>query len=639
MTNQSSRYLLSEQGPFADAITGFKEREAQMVMADTVANALEQRSVELIEAGTGTGKTYAYLVPALEFDGKTIIATGTRNLQDQLFQKDLPTVIRALGKTRKVALLKGRQNYLCSYRLEMNVESTRFVNREVLEDMLKIREWSRKTKDGDLTQLNSVAEDSMAFAFVTSTAENCLGSECPMFSDCFVAKARKHAMESDIVIINQHLLMADIALKRDGFGELLPRADAYIIDEAHQLPDVATLFFGQALSLRQINELCRDCEQQYRTELTDCSELSEGAAKLEKAAADLRILLGEEAPRQFWREFREQEAVFEAFALVIDNISELTEVLKEQAIRSREAENLYERADDIGYRARLFLDENEQEYVQWIEIYRNSFTLNATPLSIADKFKAAMKGYSEAAWVMTSATLAVNQDFTYFARKLGLKDAQKTVLASPFNYAEQALLYVPRYLANPAAPNYTESFVNAMLPLIAAARGRTFLLFTSHRAMAEAAALLAQYGEYQLLVQGQASKSYLLEHFRNNTMSILLGTYSFWEGVDVAGDALSLVAIDKLPFASPGDPVNQARIESLRRNKRDAFGQFQLPDAIIALKQGAGRLIRDTLDRGVLAIGDPRIVARNYGKQFRSDLPPMIPTRNQTLAEEFLQAL
>ncbi len=629
-------FLLSEQGPFAQAYPNYRERNSQRAMAEAVERALEKRERLLIEAGTGTGKTFAYLVPAIELDGRTVISTGTRNLQDQLFYKDLPTVFKVLDKRRKVALLKGRQNYLCLHRMESSLETARFTTPETGEELVKIREWSHKTRDGDLSQANFIAEDSSAIPFVTSTADNCLGADCPAYSDCFVAKARRHAMDSDIVVINHHLLMADLALKEDGFGELVPRADAYVIDEAHQLPDIASVFFGQNLSSRQILELAQDCVLAYHSEAKDCRALKDYAEALQKYLSELRLLLGDEVQRQFWREYLAKpdiQALFQSFVEAIDG---LAETLKDQAIRSRDMENLYHRAELMSSRADKFLQLDEEKEVQWIEIYRKSFNLNTTPLDISENFQKAIAPYNKSSWVLTSATLAVNENFGHFQYKLGMGNAKTEVFPSPFDYKEQALLYLPRNLGNPSAPQFTENFVAAALPLLQASKGRAFLLFTSHRALQEAADILERHREFNLFVQGQASKTYLLEKFRTTENSVLLGTFSFWEGVDVAGDALSFVAIDKLPFASPGDPVNQARIHALKQQGRDAFFSFQLPDAIINLKQGAGRLIRDINDRGVLMIGDPRMVGRAYGQRFVADLPPMMPTRNADLVEEFL---
>jgi ATP-dependent DNA helicase DinG len=638
MTSHAS-FLLSEKGPFAAAFELFTERQSQRSMAENVESALRSRQTLLVEAGTGTGKTFAYLIPAIEFDGKTIISTGTRNLQDQLFSKDLPTVFRVMNKRRKVALLKGRQNYLCLHRLEINIEGMHFVNRDTMEQMVKIHHWSEKTRDGDLNNTPFLADDASAIPLVTSTAENCLGTDCSYYSECFVARARKQAMEADIVVINHHLLMADLVLKEDGFGELLPRADAFIIDEAHQLPDVASMFFGENLSSRQIMELARDSVLAFHSDAADCKELKLGAESLEKEVADFRVLLGEDVPRQFWRELREQSSVFDAYQQLTLRLEELADVLKAQAIRSRTLENLYERAQELAIKAGLFLAEDEAEVVQWIEGFRKSFSLNTTPMNIAKPFQSAIQAHSNSAWIMTSATLAVNGEFNHFRQKLGLDNVRQQVYSSPFDYTTQALLYVPRFLKNPAANQHTLNFVEQCLPLLQASKGRAFLLFTSHRALQTAAEILSNHREFNLFIQGQASKSFLLEQFKNTPNSVLLGTFSFWEGVDVAGDALSLVAIDKLPFASPGDPVNQARIRALKQQGKDAFHTFQLPDAIIALKQGAGRLIRGSHDRGVLMIADPRIIAREYGQKFLLDLPAMQPTRDQSLVIEFLEQL
>ncbi|MEE4245373.1 MAG: ATP-dependent DNA helicase [Kangiellaceae bacterium] len=640
-----ARRLLSQQGPFAQLFDNYAERESQLVMTEAVEQALAERRNLIVDAATGTGKTFAYLVPAVELDGKSVISTGTKNLQDQLFEKDLPHVFKALNKKRRVALLKGRQNYLCSYRMDSHLHSTQFSYREMAEQLVKVKHWSESTQDGDLSTVNFLTDDSAIKPYITSNADNCLGGECDHYQQCFVARARKQALEADIIVVNHHLLMADLVLKEDGFGELLPKVDAYIVDEAHQLPDVASTFFGKSLSSRQLNELSKDCILEYLSDSKDCRELKDLAEQLEKITADCRLHLGDEAPRQFWRNFKFNSDVNDTFEQLRVVLAELEELLKSIAIRSRELENLHARSSDLLSRLELFISANRKKLdekntdVQWIEIYRTSFILNSTPLNIYDAFTNAQKPYDSAAWVLTSATLSVANNFQHFTDKLGFDSATQVQLDSPFNYPEQGLFYQPRFMKNPSDVDYTRHFVEHMLPLLRASKGRAFLLFTSHRALNQAAELLANHPEFNCFVQGQASKSHMLEQFKIVPNGVLLGTFSFWEGVDVAGDALSLVAIDKLPFSSPGDPLNQARINQLRQQGKDAFGTFQLPDAIIALKQGAGRLIRGTDDKGVLVIADPRLVGRDYGAGFIHDLPPLLPTRNKQLVIEYLEHL
>ncbi|MCO7222824.1 ATP-dependent DNA helicase [Pleionea sp. CnH1-48] len=639
MQQQTAAELLSDKGPFKEAIKGFSERQSQQLMAQDVESALDEKQVLLVEAGTGTGKTYSYLVPALMFDGRVVISTGTRNLQDQLVHKDLPNAIKALKRYRKVALLKGRQNYLCLHRMDISMESGRFTTRDTYEQLVQIRDWSAKTKDGDLSQVHFLPDDSPAIPFATSSAENCLGSECPSFQDCFVAKARRRALEADIVVVNHHLLMADLVLKEDGFGELLPHANAYIVDEAHQLPDVATAYFGQSVTTRQLMELARDSDVMYRTEVGDSRPLLEAAQALEKETADFRLALGDEGQRQFWHRYFSRAKIKDAYEQLVDTIKQLKEVLLSLASRSKELENLAERASDIYVRAELFCELDENNQVQWVEVHRRSFMLNSTPLNVAEPFQKAIDIYRNAAWVFTSATLAISENFEHFRDQLGWRHTHEAIYPSPFDYRDQSLFYLPRFMGNPSHQEYTQNFIEQVIPLLKASGGRAFLLFTSHRALHQAAKLLEPYREFDVLVQGSAGKTWLLEKFRQAHAGVLLGTYSFWEGVDVVGDALSFVAIDKLPFGSPGDPVTQARIKALRNEGKDPFRHYQLPEAIIALKQGAGRLIRDVSDKGLLMIGDPRLCARDYGHDFIVNLPDMTRTRHQSVAQEYLEAL
>ena len=631
--------LLSDSGPFAQAIEGFSARDAQQQMAQDVAHTMAEKGKLMVEAGTGTGKTFAYLLPALLADGKCIISTGTKNLQDQLILKDLPRVFSIMKKNKKAALLKGRQNYLCLYRMQQSLTSGQFTRRQTAEQLITVRDWSEKTVEGDLSQAHFLQDDAAVIPFVTSSAENCLGSDCPDFQKCFVAQARRNAIDADLVVVNHHLLMADLVLKEDGFGELLPHADHFILDEAHQLPDVASLFFGQSLSTRKINDLTRDCELAYHSQANDCIELQQFAQQLSKAVADFRLTFEQHEQKDFWQHFIEQESVATTYSTLVSQCQKLAQILEQQSIRSRELENLYQRADELAQVSLSFQEAEPGDQVQWLEIYRKSFTLNTTPLDVAELFQQAIDRYQSASWVFTSATLAVNEDMSHFRERLGWQQVKEVIYPSPFDYAEQALLYLPRYLPNPSHPQFNQALFNHLIPLLTASRGRAFLLFTSHKALEEMAALLAPYREFELFVQGTASKTYLLQQFRQAEQALLLGTYSFWEGVDVAGERLSFVLIDKLPFASPGDPVNKAKIQYLTRQGKNPFQEFQIPEAIIALKQGAGRLIRDPKDQGVLLLADPRVCGREYGKNFVQNLPPMTRTRDFDWVKEYLENL
>lgn len=626
--------LLGPDGPLARRIDGFAPRIQQQEMAEAVADALANYEVLITEAGTGTGKTFAYLVPALLSGKKVIISTGTKNLQDQLFHRDLPIVRAALGVPVSVALLKGRANYLCLHRLETTEAEGRFRTREQAQELIPIRVWSGRTQSGDIAELTEIAEDSPTWAQVTSTADNCLGQECPSYADCHVLKARRAAQEADVLVINHHLLFADMALRDEGFGELLPGANALILDEAHQLPEIASNFFGTSLGSRQLLELARDTRVEQVKEAGDMGELTLAAEHLEKAARDVRLALGLDNRRGAWSEFTNDTAVNDALRMLQERLDSLCAVLETAAVRGKGLENCWKRAVELSERLAGLTDTAPDDHIHWYETYTRTFTLNLTPIDIADTFRSHMRG-QKCAWIFTSATLAVNDSFEHFARRLGLQDAVERRWSSPFDFARLALFYVPVNMPEPAEKNYTASVVTAALPVLEASMGRAFMLFTSHRALQEAAELLQDKIDFPLLIQGSMPRRELLERFRVLGNAVLLGTSSFWEGVDVRGAALSCVIIDKLPFASPGDPVLQARLAALREQGANPFTDYQLPHAVISLKQGVGRLIRDVNDRGVLMLCDPRLLSKSYGRIFLDSLPPMARTRKLESVQRF----
>ena len=626
--------LLGPDGPFAERIDGYAPRSAQLAMAEAVERTLDDCGRLIVEAGTGTGKTFAYLVPALRSGGKVIISTGTKALQDQLYHRDLPLVAETLGTPARTALLKGRSNYLCRHRLEVNAESGRFRSREMAFRFQRVREWSAATRSGDIAEISDIPEDSPVWPYVTSTGDNCLGQECAHVGDCFLIRARRAAQEADLLVINHHLFFADMALRGEGFGELLPGANAVILDEAHQLPEAASAFFGLAVSGRQLLELAQDTLTEQVREAPDMASLARAAEGLEKAARDLRLAFGPGDRRAAWSEAAPDAEVGSALDELRTRLAALTAALDPIADRGKGLESCQRRSRELGEAIDQLTGDTPTGQVHWFETRGRGFTLHLTPLDVAAPLRAHMDA-QKCAWVFTSATLAVGDSFRHFSARLGLEEAETLQLPSPFDYPSQALWYVPRGLPQPNTPGYTRAVVDAALPVLVASRGRAFLLFTSHRALREAADLLEGRLDYPLLVQGTAPRSELLRRFRELGNAVLLGTSSFWEGVDVRGEALSCVIIDKLPFAAPNDPVVKARIDTLREEGREPFIEFQVPSAVITLKQGTGRLIRDVSDRGVLMICDPRLLRRGYGHAFLDSLPPMARTRDVADVERF----
>lgn len=623
-------------GALAQAIPGFKPRAAQREMAQAVSEAVQQAGELVVEAGTGTGKTYAYLAPALRAKKKVIVSTGSKALQDQLYNRDLPTIARALAFSGKTALLKGRSNYLCLERLEQQNQTGGDLSVQALGDLINVRSWSSETVDGDVSSCAGVAEDSPIWPYVTSTNDNCLGSDCPLYKDCFVVKARKKAMDADVVVVNHHLFLADLVVKEGGFGELIPEADVMIFDEAHQLPDIASQYFGQQLSSRQLQDLAKDIILAYRTEVRDVQQLQKSADRLAQCAQDFRLTLGEPGFRGNLRDLLSDNNIMRMFTLLDDALELCYDVIKLSLGRSALLDAAFERAALYRTRLKRLRAIDEPGFSYWYECSSRHFTLALTPLSVAERFREVMDG-RKAAWVFTSATLAVNEQMSHFASRLGVDNARTLILESPFDYAQQALLCVPRNMPEPNYPCGARQLARMMKPLIEANKGRCFFLCTSHKMMRELAAEFRASMTLPVLLQGETSKGQLLKQFLDAGNALLVATSSFWEGVDVRGDALSLVIIDKLPFTSPEDPLLKARMEDCRLRGGDPFNDVQLPDAVITLKQGVGRLIRDTDDRGVLVICDQRLVSRPYGGLFLNSLPPTPRTRDLQRAIDFVR--
>lgn len=634
--------IFSADGVLASQIPGFRMRPQQLEMAKIITEAIDNHQVLVAEAGTGTGKTLAYLVPAFLAGGKVIISTGTKTLQDQLFNRDIPIVRAALKIPVTVALLKGRANYICLYHLERSLQDTHlsFINRDEIQYLQLIERYAKNSKHGDRSGLNAVPDNAAIWQQVTSTRDSCLGSECPDYKKCFVMEARKQALAADIVVVNHHLFFADVMLRDEGLSELLPACNTVIFDEAHQLPETASLFFGESISTGQLLDLARDTKAETIQAAADFVPLTDAIAAMEKAVRDLRLTITADNVRLSFAMVMQSPDFDDASSRLLEKLTLLTRLLEDQAERSEGLENCRQRAASHLYLIQRWHDETDmQGYVRWIEVYHQAMQLHATPLSIAEIFQKQMMS-SLRTWIFTSATLSVKKDFAHFNREMGLNDVQTAHWESPFNFAEQALLYVPLGLPEPHHKSYTEQVVQAALPVLRASRGRAFFLCTSLRAMQRISELLQACTDFDfpILLQGQGSRSYMLERFRELKNAVLIGSQSFWEGVDVRGEALSLVIIDKLPFAPPDDPVLSARIEKINREGHNAFWEYQLPRAVINLKQGAGRLIRDETDRGVLMICDPRLATKAYGKYIWQSLPPMKRTRELEEVKRFFES-
>lgn len=665
-------------GPLARALPGYRPRRAQATMAARVAEAIEARRPLIVEAGTGTGKTFAYLVPALLSGRRVLVSTGTRTLQDQLYSKDVPLVAAALGRPARIALLKGRGNYLCRQRFArltaqralgqfaatVGAASGRVGGARELE---RLERWAAVTTTGDLAEVPGFGDSHPLWGDITSTRDNCLGQRCPDYARCHVVQARRDALEADIVVVNHHLLLADLALKQDGFGDLLGTADAVILDEAHQIPDLATQFFGTSVGSRAAETLLADCRAAWGASGASMAELAPRLRAVESALGALLSALPRPSSRTaaedggFRKPVRvawdDSPADLESFVLAIGAaLRELAECLAAAAARASATEaSLVQCAERASAQAADFeriAACSADAGARMVESTGRAFALSLLPFDIAERF-AALVAARPAAWVFTSATLTVGSDFSHFAERLGLAAAETLQIPSPFDYESQALLYLPRRMPDPAAAEYLAAVVDEAMPLVEAAGGGAFLLFTSHRALERAAALVrarwdpfalsqgdgARSGDALLLVQGEAPRERLLRDFREHGNAVLLGTASFWEGVDVKGAALRLVVIEKLPFASPDDPLVRARIDHLKRCGGNAFRDYQLPEAVLALKQGFGRLIRSEDDRGVIAICDPRVTARGYGRHFLGSLPTLPVTQESAEAQRFLRRL
>ena len=626
--------VFSDDGHLAELIEGYRHRPEQEQMAQKILSAIKEGLNLVCEAGTGTGKTMAYLVPALISRQKVIVSTGTKHLQDQLYEKDLPIVLEAMASPATTMVLKGRSNYLCLQRLEVAINDAKDLSYKNINDLQEVAEWSSSTKTGDINELGMIEENSFVRPVITSTTENCLGQSCPEYESCFVFKNRKKALESDLVITNHHLLLADMGLRESGFGEVLPLADLIIFDEAHQLPELASNYFSKTLGTRQLLELITDTKAAIHEEARDIKDMDEALAKFEKAIRDLRLIFGRKDQRMSWQETwdrtqlsAELPKLMEAYQLVIDILDSASE-------RGKLLDNCWQRAKIHYNYIDSYVETKNEDSIRWLEIRGHHLYFNQTPVNIAETFQQRLNDYN-ATSVFTSASLAVNNNFDHFSRQLGLEECATEVWNSPFDYQKQTRLYLPTDLPEPNRPEFFDAFIDKTIKLLSFSDGHAFVLFTSHFALNKAASIISEEIDYPIFIQGKAPRSELLNQFRETKHAVLLGTSSFWEGVDVKGEALSSVIIDKLPFASPDDPVLQARLNHFSKQGGNAFMEYQVPQAAIALKQGVGRLIRDVTDRGVCTICDKRLVSKAYGKRLINSLPPMPITHDIADIENF----
>ncbi len=617
--------LLGDDGPFTQRLKQFKPREVQQQLARGIAETLADKGVLVAEAGTGTGKTLAYLVPLFDGGHKALISTGTKNLQDQLFYRDIPVVAEALGYQPDVALLKGRANYLCRYRLDEAQMAGRGVKREWLPLLEQVRKWSLKTASGEVDDISDLPDEPVLRYLITSTPDNCLGKSCPAYEDCFVVRARRRAQQAQVVVVNHHLLLADLRLRDDGFGALLPEADAVVIDEAHQLPDTATRFFGDRVGSRQLKDLARTVRVESAKVQGAASTFEDLTSRLNSAVAKFRYAVDGAPPKGIWPpELPGVQGALAELELALADIDVALEALKGaetslDACKPR-VEQALQTLSTIG-------QDDPGDHVLWYELRQNGFEINRSPLSVSEDMER-FRLEADAAWIYTSATLAVADQFDLFLQQMGIADAATLNLPSPFDYPNNTRLFLPPDMPEPASPQFAQGYLQQVIPLLNASQGNAFLLFTAHKNLQDIAGRLRQLTDFPLFVQGAASRNQLLEQFIQSDGGVLLGAQSFWEGVDVPGDALRLVVIDRLPFASPDDPLLAARIDYMKKSGANPFMQWQLPAAILALKQGAGRLIRGVSDKGVLAICDPRLRSKFYGKKFLENLPGMPPTED-----------
>jgi ATP-dependent DNA helicase DinG len=641
----ASAAAFADDGPLARAVDGYEPREGQRAMAAAVADVIERGGTLIAEAGTGTGKTLAYLVPAILSGKRVLVSTGTKNLQEQIFFKDIPLLRDVLGKPFSATLMKGRSNYLCLHRFETyrdGVDGDTSAGGRLIESgdrlMLPIiTAWLKQTETGDRAELRDLPEDLPLWKDIAADAETCLGAECTRYGDCFVTLMRQRAAESDVVIVNHHLLCADAQLRKSAYGEVIPGCATVVVDEAHQLEDVATQYFGIAVSNYRVDDLIRDVESsvsltpemlQATGRVTDRSRtFFSDVAVAQMNVTESKARYNSDTFVDYFQDGAMLAGALEGLeATLILSLkkNEPDEVVASLARRARELR------EDLTFLIRA----SDTDFVYYVESRGRGLFLRASPIDVSRVAKEALFDRMRTV-VLTSATLAVDGSFEYVKSRLGVRDATELRVESEFDYARQALLYLPRRVPPPKSPAFSAAAAREVIEILKRSRGRAFVLFTSYAVLRAVQQFVEMALPFPVLVQGTAPRSTLIEQFRSTPNAVLLATASFWQGVDVVGEALSCVIIDKLPFASPADPVTAARIEAIKAGGGDAFATYQVPLAILALQQGLGRLIRHRNDRGVLAILDPRLRTMGYGRRFLSSLPPAPVTQDLGAVERF----
>jgi len=630
--------VLGEAGIIGEMIPNFNPRESQIKMARVIEEAIQLGESRVIEASTGIGKSFAYLVPAFLCDARVVISTGTRNLQDQLFHKDIPLIRKAIVSAKKTALLKGRSNYCCPHRVKKYTALGQFNSRKIAATFAALSAWAEHSDTGDISEFSGIPENDSLWYYATSNADNCLGGECPEIDRCFVVKARKKAMDADILVINHHLYFSDLALKEDGFGEILPAADVLVFDEAHQLPDIASHFYGQQIGMRQIETLCRDCIDAEVAEAAESKAVQKSADHLKKCVADLGLALQPFPQKAEWQRIQNAPAIRRVIEALQQAITELGAALEPMVSRGKELASSHRRVQELDATIGKFLDPDDNQ-VSWYELNERSFRLALSPVDVSQTFRRQLEQAAFRSVFFTSATLSSQGSFRYYCERLGLESIDSVSFDSPFDYEKQALLYLPTHLPDPNDDRYALLFGKLCVELIEATEGHSFLLFTSYRMLRWTAEYLRSHTSYPLFVQGEHQRSELLQQYLKARNPVLLGTSSFWEGVDVKGDQLRCVIIDKLPFKSPGDPVYKKRLQQANQKGGNAFVDVQIPEATISLRQGVGRLIRDISDRGIVVLCDNRLNSKSYGKGMLASLPAMPTTDDLDAVKEFARTL